>query len=129
MYLRQSRERTRTSVRKLTSEISPEQGHILEFVSGGPKNYAYKTLQGETCKVKGFTLNFTNSNKVNFDAIKEMVTKHPDTFKTLTNPSKICRLPHERKLYSREEKKKYHIRYDKRVILENFDTVPYGYTF
>ena len=28
--------------------------HIIEFVSGGPKNYAYKTNKGnETCKVEG----------------------------------------------------------------------------
>ncbi|CAG2243698.1 unnamed protein product [Mytilus edulis] len=55
---------------ELTSEIPADEGHIVEFVSGGPKNYAYRTLKTETCKVKGFTLNFTNSNIVNFNAVK-----------------------------------------------------------
>jgi len=38
---------------------------IEEFVSGGPKNYAYKTIKAETlesktvCKVRGITLNYT----------------------------------------------------------------------
>lgn len=114
---------------ELTSEISPEEGHIVEFVSGGPKNYAYKTLNGgETCKVKGFSLNFTNSNIVNFSAIREMVkSQDSKAVKSLTNPSKICRLVNDRKIYSRKEKKDYRIAFDKRVIQDNFDTVPYGY--
>lgn len=28
---------------QLTNEISPEDGHIAPFVSGGPKNYDFKT--------------------------------------------------------------------------------------
>lgn len=51
-------------------EINPEDGHIIEFVSGGPKNYAYRTLSGkEECKVRGFTLNWMNSKLINFEAI------------------------------------------------------------
>lgn len=112
---------------ELTSEIPPNEGHIVEFVSGGPKNYAYRTLKTETCKVKGFTLNFKNSNIVNFDTVKEMIKDDRTMCKTLTNPNKICRLSHKRKIFSREEKKKYTFNYDKRVILDNFDTVPYGF--
>ena len=45
--------------------------HIVKFVSGGPKNYAYKTNNGnEMCKVRGFTLHFTNSQLINFEAVK-----------------------------------------------------------
>ncbi|CAG2228133.1 unnamed protein product [Mytilus edulis] len=101
---------------ELTSEIPLDEGHIVEFVSGGPKNYAYRTLKTETCKVKGFTLNFTNSNIVNFNSVKEMITLDRDMSKTLTNPTKISRLPHQRKIFSRKENKKYKFAYDKRVI-------------
>ena len=45
---------------ELTKELKKGE-HIVEFVSGGPKNYAYKTKGGnEMCKVRGFTLHVTN---------------------------------------------------------------------
>jgi hypothetical protein len=38
---------------------------ITEFVSGGPKNYGYRLCNNETkLKVKGFTLNYMNSQKI-----------------------------------------------------------------
>ncbi|CAM9673030.1 unnamed protein product, partial [Heterosigma akashiwo] len=48
---------------------------ITEFVSSGPKSYAYKTKSGkdECCKVKGFQLNYANQLKINFDSMKEYV--------------------------------------------------------
>ena len=40
-----------------TSELGKDD-HIVEFVSGGPKNYGYKTKKGKIeCKVRGFRLN------------------------------------------------------------------------
>ena len=39
----------------LTNELKAGE-HIVEFVSGGPKNYAYRTNNGkEVCKVRGFS--------------------------------------------------------------------------
>ena len=74
---------------ELTDELKGE--YIVEFVSGGPKNYAYKTnTDKETCKVRGFTLNFTNSQLFNLNAVKSIVTEG-DQIITVTNPSKICR--------------------------------------
>ena len=49
----------------LTDELDGK--HIVEFVSAGPKNYAYLLNDGDTqCKVKGFTLNHQNAKKINF---------------------------------------------------------------
>ena len=46
-------------------------GVIVEFVSGGLNNKAYKTNRGnEMCKVRGFTLHVTNSQLINFESVK-----------------------------------------------------------
>jgi len=61
----------------MTSELKPNE-IILVFVSGGPKNYAYKTLNSVTgaektiCKVRGITLYYSASRLVNFEKIKAM---------------------------------------------------------
>jgi len=50
-------------------------------VSGGPKNYVYKTFISVTkaektvCKVRGITLNYNASELVNFETIKEMILR------------------------------------------------------
>jgi len=39
-------------------DFTDECDYIVEFVSGGPKNYGYRTKQGKVeCKVRGFRLN------------------------------------------------------------------------
>ena len=58
----------------MASELR-ENEHISEFVSWGPKNYAYKIcnfVTGEVkrvCKVRVITLNFKAFKLVNFDTI------------------------------------------------------------
>ncbi|CAH2015400.1 unnamed protein product [Acanthoscelides obtectus] len=71
----------------MTDELNG--GFISEFVSGGPKNYAYKytTLSGEeqiVCKVKGISLNYKASQVVNFEKIKDMVLKKSDPVSVLS---------------------------------------------
>jgi len=51
----------------------------------------------------------------------------PSKVIVLTNPSKILRDKYNNVLYNRREHKQYRVVYDKRVILDNFDTHPYGY--
>ena len=48
-------------------------GHwIIDFVSYGAKNYAYKLNTGEVvCKVPGFSLNYSTSQIVNLDSMKD----------------------------------------------------------
>src|SRR5436190_11168643 len=64
----------------LTDELeSYGRGSYIEaFVSGGPKFYAYvvRSPDGrlhETCKVKGIYLNFENSQKINFNSIRNLL--------------------------------------------------------
>ena len=84
---------------ELTDELGNGE-YIVEFVSGGPKNYAYKTNKdNETCKVRGFTLNYKNSQLIDFDSLKDIVTAPQSSSNiAVTNPSKICRDKRKRKL-------------------------------
>ena len=112
---------------ELTNELKKGE-HIVEFVSGGPKNYAYKTnRENKICKVRGFILHVTNSQLINFKSVKRLVLDHSETTITVTNPQKICRDKEKRKLYNREEEKNYQMVYTKLRRLNNYDTEPFGY--
>lgn len=114
---------------ELTNEIDPQDGYITHFISGGPKNYAYRTVSGrETCRVRGFSLdNVTNSKLINFNAIRDIVVEKKLYSIQTVNPRKISRLPRKRKLYNRIEEKDYKMVYTKRRLLNYFTTLPYGY--
>ena len=74
---------------ELTNELKKGE-HIVEFVLGGPKNYADKTSLGnETCKIRGFTLHVTNSQLINFESVKTLVLDPSEKTITVTNPQKI----------------------------------------
>lgn len=61
------------------TNVIPLGQYIEEYVSRGPKNYAYRTSGGEElCKVRDFTLNFANSRLINFYAVKELVVDQKD---------------------------------------------------
>ncbi|KAF8794344.1 hypothetical protein HNY73_002335 [Argiope bruennichi] len=64
---------------------------ITTFVSGGPKNYAFKTKSGETCcKDRGFTLNSKNVKKLNFEAMEALIQNMDlETTIPLETPNKI----------------------------------------
>ncbi len=102
--------------------------YIEEFVSGGPKAYAYRENTGqETCKVKGFTLNYRNSQVVNFDSVCGLVLNHPQDKLSLAAQNQITRNKKERTVNNRMQSKDYRLVYTKRRIVNNLDTEPYGY--
>ena len=83
----------------ITNELQPGE-FIDELVSGGPKNYAYrvgnrtdKTKKPETvCKVRGITLNYSASQMVNVDVIRDMIlNRRPDEVLTVHADRKIKR--------------------------------------
>ncbi|KAJ8937335.1 hypothetical protein NQ318_011839 [Aromia moschata] len=59
--------------------------YITEFVSGGPKKYAYRVFSTRdkeervVCKVKGISLNYAASQLVNFEIIKSMILEPMST--------------------------------------------------
>ena len=112
---------------ELTNELEDDDW-IVTFVSAGPKNYAYKTHQGKTCcKVRGITLNFRASEKVNFETMIQLVEKRDGSVITVHNPHKILRDTTDRVIVSQPQDKEYKIVYNKRVIQPDLDTLPYGY--
>jgi hypothetical protein len=71
----------------MSSELKPYE-MITEFVSAGPKNYAYTILDTRNtvktvCKVRGITLNYNASQLLNFDVIKDMILNQ-EPFHTVT---------------------------------------------
>jgi hypothetical protein len=104
-------------------------GHyIKQFVSTGPKSYSYACDNDfQMCKVKGFTLNYTNSSLINLNVMKDLII---DTYKhvDICNKGKICRDKYQAKIYNRDEMKTFRMVYTKRVIqTDGFSTLPYGY--
>ena len=106
--------------------------YITTFISGGPKNYAYLTNNGKTeTKIRGITLNYDASKKINMDVMRHLVDSRVNGYNeekvTLVNPYKITRDKKEMNIVTKKMKKDYRIVYNKRVITENYGTLPYGY--
>ena len=58
---------------EFTSELGKDD-HIVEFVSGGPKNYGYTTKKGKVeCKVRGFRLNSEGKSQLNYNVMRQNV--------------------------------------------------------
>ena len=120
---------------EMTDELEGDD-HIIEFVSGGPKNYGYKTKNGKVCcKVRGFTLNVRGSNQLNYDVMKTNVLREvqePVDARRLTdvhNPHFFTRDPTTKRLRVIPRTKQYSLVFDKRVVeSQTFMSYPYGYT-
>ena len=111
----------------LTDEVP--HGKITEFVTAGPKNYAYKVMRHDgqietVCKVRGITLNYQNSLDINFESIKDIVTENRNSSIKVKGHQIIRR---DKSLLTIEHTKQYRFVFDKRIILAGCRTVPYGY--
>ena len=119
---------------EFTSELDDDD-YIVEFVSGGPKNYGYKTKNGHVeCKVRGFRLNSEGKSQLNYNVMRQNVLD--EIQKPLQKPRQtqvvkthqIVRDPKTYELYTFPDYKRYQLVYDKRVVDPiTFQTYPYGY--
>ena len=114
----------------LTDELNGD--YITSFVSGGPKNYAYRTKKGKTdTKIRGITLDYAATGKLNHDVVRALVHLHTncntDAKVTVDMPFKITRDKKEKNIVTKRMRKDYRVVYNKRVITENYETLPYGY--
>ena len=119
----------------MTSELKPG-FHIEIFVSGGPKNYAYRIVDSLTfiretvCKVRGITLNYSASQTVNFDVIEALVLGGDDTDTVKVHTQrKIKRKRADGKIHfvTEPEEKTYRVSFLKRRRLCGNTCVPFGY--
>ena len=116
---------------ELTDELNG--GYITTFMSGGPKNYGYVTNTGEAIlKIRGISLTYDATLTLNIGTMRELVDsyvldgdRHEKV--TITIPHKITRDKKEKNIVTKRTKKDYRVVYNKRVVNENYETVPYGY--
>lgn len=110
---------------ELTDELPPGR-HIKEFISSGPKSYSYRLDDGkEDVKIKGVAINPINSHLVNFDGIKEMLFRGNQI--QLPPYNLFVRDKVRGAIYNRRTTKTVKLVYTKRILLDNFDTIPFGY--
>ena len=117
---------------EMTDELDGD--HIVEFVSGGAKNYGYKTSGGKfECKVRGFTLNVRGRQRLNYNTMKEHILETLDDSSDSTpipvvNPNHFHRDSTNKKMRLIEQEKKYRLVFDKRVVdLASKRSHPFGY--
>ena len=103
--------------------------YIEQFVSGGPKNYAFSVFSPSTekrttkCKVNGVTLNYDNSNVVNFTSLRNMILED-NTPLHVHNSRKIKR-KRGGVVVSEPDKNEYKVVFKKRRHMDDFDSFPY----
>lgn len=107
---------------------------ITEFVSGGSKNYAYRTRTGNSvCKVRGFTLNVRGSTILNFQSMKQNILEElhipQDSRRNLNivTPYHFQRDVEKKQIRVVPRVKQYGLVFDKRVLNTNAVSYPYGY--
>ena len=116
---------------ELTDELNG--GYITTFLSGGPKNYGYVTNTGEAMlKIRGISLTYDATKILNIGTMRDLVDSYVidgDRHEklTITIPYKITRDKKEKNIVTKRTKKDYRVVYNKRIVKENYETVPYGY--
>ncbi|XP_022201924.1 uncharacterized protein LOC120353948 [Nilaparvata lugens] len=112
-----------------TDELGQDD-YINDWISTGPKSYSYQTAKGKgTCKIKGFTLNHKNGEKLNMDSMKKIL--EGEIKKVAIDYNQICRDVKTKKLVNKHVTKDFKLDYDKRAVLGEvdgiIDTLPWGY--
>ena len=77
------------------------------------------------CKVNGITLKCENSKILNVTTLRDMILENASPVH-VHNPRKI-KLKHGGVVVSEPEMKQYKFVFKKRRLMDNFDSLPYGY--
>jgi len=128
---------TGDSLGQMTSELRPHE-MITEVVCAGPKNYAYKTFDPSTgaiktvCKVRGITLNYSASQLINFEKIRDMILNGPEDETVIVRTAKKIKRKRGRggvSIISQPEEKTYRVSFLKRRRLNDNTSLPFGYIY
>ncbi len=116
---------------EMTSEID-DGDFITEFCASGPKSYGFQTSKGKVCmKAKGITLNAKNSQAIRLETLIRLVdsyvTSHDSTKYILAHTENIVRDKKTLTLHNKSVVKRFKVVYNKRRLLPDFTTLPYGY--
>jgi hypothetical protein len=130
-----------TMLGEWTSELKDNEW-IIKFVSDGPKVYSYETNLGKKkVKCKGFTQNEYTENILDWDVIQKKMVQtgrkldfelleellvNPEFFQKITYPEHIKRDGRTQNIFSISSTKTLKKVYDKRILLEDYTTMPYG---
>ena len=119
----------------MTNELD-DGDYIVDFTSGGPKNYGYTTKKGKVCcKVRGFSLkSVRGSEQLNYKIMRQNVidevTAPMDERRNIevVNPYFFTRDPTTKQLKVGPHTKRYGLVFDKRVVDPvTYKSYPYGY--
>ncbi|XP_056591324.1 uncharacterized protein LOC130431856 isoform X1 [Triplophysa dalaica] len=115
----------------LTNELDSDD-FIIEVASGGPKTYGYRTYKGKvTMKAKGITLNSENSKVITLDSliglVDSYVTSSDSNQHLLAHTDSIVRNKKNFTLRNKSVVKRFKVVYNKRQLLPDYTTLPYGY--
>ena len=104
--------------------------HFTEYLSNGLNKYAIRTADGKRIvKVKGFTLNYVASNRLNFDVIKDMTISDEQHSIKIVETSRIKKDLKRKQINTLPSSKSYKRIFDKRVRnTNNYTSLPFGFT-
>jgi len=119
--------KTGTMLGEWTDELG-ENVYITDWASTGPKSYYYKT-NNNTFKtvIKGFTLNYQNLLKLNGESMIKLIEQKNKDNNIELEYNQITRDTLTKTIVNKKVTKKFSFGYDKRIILPDYDTIPYGY--
>jgi len=126
---------TSDNLGQMQSELKKDE-IIVEVFCAGPKNYEYKTYNSATgesktvCKVRGITLNYSASQLVNFEKIKDMILNKKDDKTVIVrteNKIKRKKIDGGVNLNSEREDKTHRVSFLKRRRLNDNTSLPFGF--